>query len=757
MASSIQLLRSNIGQERPFPGILLDGQPAINTNSQEPGLFFKTSDNQIIKIGPAAITSDGNPPNANSVGQSGNSIGEIWLDKSTIPAVIKVFDGTDWVGAEDQFLPDGSVTDSKVAINAGIKATKLNFIQSGAGAVTRTVDSKLREVVSVKDFGAVGDGVTDDRLAFQRAFNYVNSIGGGVVYMPPGRYRKADAPGSIWTMFSNTTLCGEGDSSVIFHDDRSTQLRSGNDMLQCNDASNITFRDFRLEGTALTELTELNHKQTFSGSRIEGLRFINVTIKGTRFMATSFNRANNVLFSGNRIEDCIRDGLRCTNCSNVVITGNMIKNVADDAIATHALDSAELPSSGVVITNNVIESSQGIKVLGAKVLDISNNIIRRTTRGPIDIKLPDSGSEGNTPQFAINITNNIISDTFADRGINRVIQIQSAKGRDYGSLLTKPGVSSPPYDFNYLNNIDTGSPIYAGQYGINISNNQIIRTLPSGVNYSSWGYGLLFDRTTVGLFSDPFIGESTFNTQSILIDGPTDGLMIQNNFISGQGEVFFRSNTSTNTVDFQNVVISGNVFHNSRTQAIRFSPQVGSGPGAAIFWIHSNIFDIDPFFRNATHNSDNTWTSLLFSAINPGPLVSVIARNNVFKNCAIPYPAAVNGSGNIFYADVVAPFDNAANKGIRFVPSPSTNLIVSIDGDPASATYNNVTSTPLDQSDGIPTAGKYVKGHIVYATGGDVVGPPGSKYIITGWRRLTTGSNHILNTDWAELRSLTGT
>lgn len=60
------------------------------------------------------------------------------------------------------------------------------------------------EVVNVKDFGAVGDGVTDDTAAIQAAINAVTnttfattwpagvknySKGGGVVFIPPGRYR----------------------------------------------------------------------------------------------------------------------------------------------------------------------------------------------------------------------------------------------------------------------------------------------------------------------------------------------------------------------------------------------------------------------------------------------------------------------------------------------------------------------------------------------------------------------------------------
>lgn len=45
----------------------------------------------------------------------------------------------------------------------------VGFIQAGAGAVARTVQEKLRETVSVADFGATGDGVTNDRSAFVNA------------------------------------------------------------------------------------------------------------------------------------------------------------------------------------------------------------------------------------------------------------------------------------------------------------------------------------------------------------------------------------------------------------------------------------------------------------------------------------------------------------------------------------------------------------------------------------------------------------
>jgi len=131
MTTNIQVLRSSVAQKRPSPASLLEGQPAVNINVAEPGLFFKATDGTLFKVGPVAITSTGSAPNAAASGPSGNVPGETWLDgRNTFSnPVLKVYDGTQW-RPSNGFLVDNSTGNFSLAKTLTIST----LIANGTGA-----------------------------------------------------------------------------------------------------------------------------------------------------------------------------------------------------------------------------------------------------------------------------------------------------------------------------------------------------------------------------------------------------------------------------------------------------------------------------------------------------------------------------------------------------------------------------------------------------------------------------------------------
>ncbi len=106
-------------------------------------------------------------------------------------------------------------------------ASLVGYNAGGVGAISRTIQAKFREYVSVTDYGAVGDGIVDDTAAIQLA---INSSAGQALLFPKGNY-KITAALSIIT--SGITLVGEqfGNVTLIQHTDNTPFIRIGDGTL----------------------------------------------------------------------------------------------------------------------------------------------------------------------------------------------------------------------------------------------------------------------------------------------------------------------------------------------------------------------------------------------------------------------------------------------------------------------------------------------------------------------------------------------
>ena len=156
---AIKLKRSSTANKRPIPSLLGSGEPVVNTNEASPALFFKDTNGNLVKVGPVHIGA--NAPNSSpastaatalvagttyqiltvgstdftSVGASNNNVGTIfqatgaatgsgtvsgqqgvekgeeWLDTSTTPNKLKIYNGSAWVETGGGGYPSGGGSD----------------------------------------------------------------------------------------------------------------------------------------------------------------------------------------------------------------------------------------------------------------------------------------------------------------------------------------------------------------------------------------------------------------------------------------------------------------------------------------------------------------------------------------------------------------------------------------------------------------------------------------------------------------------
>jgi hypothetical protein len=234
------------------------------------------------------------------------------------------------VGAEVKFTTSQSNT------SGGTNASVVTYDPAGTGAVATTVQAKLRETVSVKDFGAVGDGVTDDTAAINNAIIAVNAAGGGFVFFPKGTYLVGDAGNNVAiSLLSNVTLNGDGINATII------KLKNAGNahVINASSRSNVAITNLTVDGNRANQSLGV-HGIRGGGTGVDGYFIENVEVKqtyayGIGFQAGTFKRIklNNIYVYGTGFDGIDLKNLNDNN-EDVQYSNITIRQWGLDATAT---------------------------------------------------------------------------------------------------------------------------------------------------------------------------------------------------------------------------------------------------------------------------------------------------------------------------------------------------------------------------------------------------------------------------------------
>jgi parallel beta-helix repeat protein len=229
-----------------------------------------------------------------------------------------------------------------------------------------TVASTAIPWFNVKAYGAEGNGIADDTTAVQNTITAA-AAAAGLVYIPTGTYRIT----SRLTLPSNTTLAGEGWNSILRF--TWTTTAGGSTYLVNSNAgnttgnSNIHLRDLSIEGAH--DGTPFGQQSPGPAAGLLVRRVDNFTCIGVRFyripgIALAYQGTRRGIIANNLVHEGGRDGITGGPyvewpLEDVVIDGNVICGVGDDAIAVHAYADTATPNTQgrprrITVTGNTV-------------------------------------------------------------------------------------------------------------------------------------------------------------------------------------------------------------------------------------------------------------------------------------------------------------------------------------------------------------------------------------------------------------------
>ena len=208
-------------------------------------------------------------------------------------------------------------TSFSVANAANLALSNATFTSKAAGSISRPVVDKLSDWVSIKDFGAKGDGVTNDSAAIALAL----SSGAAVIYCPAGIYLT-----NTLALPSNIKMYGDGIGNTIF------KLNSGQNtnLFYSNSGTYISLEEMTLDGNkAGNSSPAVNSGNGLSCTSSSNVILQNVNFQncgGNGFMAFA---GNNFTATGCGFLNNLANGIYLTTTAIAVDNGPTVARFAN--------------------------------------------------------------------------------------------------------------------------------------------------------------------------------------------------------------------------------------------------------------------------------------------------------------------------------------------------------------------------------------------------------------------------------------------
>lgn len=370
-----------------------------------------------------------------------------------------------------------------------------------ANSVTTNVEDKLAQYVSVKDFGAVGDGTTDDTIAIQNALDVAS------IYIPDGTYLVSQLEISA----NGQCIYGESNNAIIKRKDNTY-----GPVINNNGFDNVTFIGFSIDGNKDGAPFDTGTEYDIpgggvlpvdergdivclaaTGNRVENVQFINSQTSPVLFynmtysqivgcQSVAHNREGFFLMGGN---DCAVDS--CVSIGEDPLPYSLI--------ATLGISGDTQKHNHSITNNNCFDSQAAFVTVNTTYTLAANNIIGKklglASTGPgirfgQGVGIPESVATGSIANG--NLIEGI--DDVGSGGTGRGISVDYAGGdvtvenNNIFGCTTGVGVSVSQNDGvkiknNYIKDVTLGVELYNAQESQLVQN--IVRDCDTGFSISA--------------------------------------------------------------------------------------------------------------------------------------------------------------------------------------------------------------------------------------------------------------------------------